>query len=85
MRAAVYAAPAAKSMPAAQRLNLLMVAAKHNRRACVRLLVTKFGARVNQQAEESRFTALLLAAYDGFTETVQLLLELGADAALTNK
>eukprot|EP01138_Halocafeteria_seosinensis_P009470 gb/GECG01009678.1/.p1 GENE.gb/GECG01009678.1/~~gb/GECG01009678.1/.p1 ORF type:complete len:584 (+),score=70.55 gb/GECG01009678.1/:1-1752(+) len=68
-----------------RRLTPLMHAAKHGRMDCVSLMVDEFGADVNVQAERSKYTALIIAAYEGHTEITRFLLERGADPTLANK
>jgi hypothetical protein len=65
-------------------MTLLMLAAKLNRRSIVRALIAR-GARVNVQAPNSLYTALIIASFEGHGGVVRLLLRAGADTSLVNK
>lgn len=58
---------------------ILMVACKYGRIACVRMLVTEYGADVNASGGLGRYTPLCYAAYHGHLDVVTILLENGAD------
>ena len=65
-------------------MTLLMLACKLNRRSIVRALIAR-GARANVQAPNSLYTALIIAAFEGHSGIVRLLLRAGADTSLVNK
>ena len=74
---ALSQAPSGVDAPDADGLTALMRAAARADAAALQALVAK-GAALNHQAEGTRLTALMCAAYFGHTEIVKTLLARGA-------
>jgi Acetyltransferase (GNAT) family/Ankyrin repeats (3 copies)/WW domain len=66
-------------------MTLLMHACKMGKTRVAEALIKDHGAKVNVQAEKSLFTALGLAAFEGHTDTVKMLLANGANPLLMNR
>lgn len=62
----------------------LMLAAKAGAAACVQALLAK-KVRIDIRNEPDGDTALILAAYEGHLDVVQLLVKAGASRSLANK
>ncbi|KAL8587293.1 hypothetical protein ACOMHN_045540 [Nucella lapillus] len=60
----------------------LHIAATNDYVDCVRLLVLQGGANINARQDKSHLTPLMLACHGGKLESVEALLELGADVNL---
>lgn len=74
---AMWQAPSGVDAPDADGLTALMRAAARAEAPALQALVAK-GANLNQQSDGTRLTALMCAAYFGYTEIVKTLLARGA-------
>jgi hypothetical protein len=68
-----------------RRLTVLMHAAQADRADVVTFLLRCAGADVNVAAEDSKYTALIVAVWAGLEGMVKLLLEAGASSAARNR
>ena len=68
-----------------RRLTVLMHAAQADREDVVRFLLERAGADPNTAAEDSKYTALIVAVWKGLEDMTQLLLQAGADPRARNR
>jgi len=68
-----------------RRLTVLMHAAQADRADVVQFLLQRAGAGPNTAAEDSKYTALIVAVWKGLDDMTQLLLQAGADPRARNR